>query len=119
MRVYGVAPRSAADAPAAPLARMDAATMSFFMEVLGNENISTAKVIGRLAQKLLPGCHRSRLFQRRAGPWMVKASRVVRQAGARPWLDPGMTSSPIVAEERRGWPGRSPAMTIKRSLFSK
>jgi len=43
-RVYGWAPRSAADAPVALAARKDAATMSFLMEVLGNKNTSTRKV---------------------------------------------------------------------------
>jgi hypothetical protein len=33
--LYGTAPMSAAEAPAALAARRDAATMSFFMEVLG------------------------------------------------------------------------------------
>src|SRR5713101_1024292 len=84
----GWARRSAADAPAALAARMGAATMSFLMEVLGNKNISTAKVTGRLAQKLLPGCHRSRLFDRRAGPWTGQAGRVALTAPALDFLLP-------------------------------
>jgi len=65
---------------------MDAARMSFLMEVLGNENISPEEVIGRFPQKLLPGCHRARLFDRRSGLWIGQQAAWL----VMPGLDPGI-----------------------------